>query len=282
MSMNRYIMLLLLVSTLIHAKIVGGIAVLVQDEPITLFEIKEMMQRENLSLKQSVQKLIRHKLEALEIKTRHIVVTPQEVLRELKAMAQQNGMDLTQFYMAMSRSRGISERELKTKVKENLLNKKLYQTITYSKLTPPSSHEIEEYYRLHKAQFVRPESFEVILYHSRSAEKLQQQVTSPMFYSPDIHTESLTLHYGAIDPNLANLIYQTKINNFTPIIPDPKGGYMTFFVKEKSKTQTDNIEAYTAEVSAAILADKRTQLLNDYFSRLRLNADIKTLRLPKG
>jgi len=55
---------------------------------------------------------------------------------------------------------------------------------------------------------------------------------------------------------------------------------MTFFVKEKSKTSTDAMEAYNTEVSTAILADKRTQILNDYFSRLRLNADIKTLRLP--
>ena len=278
--MNRYLVLLLLVGTLAGAKTIGGIAVLVQDEPITLFEIKEMMQRDNLSLKQSVQKLIRHKLEAMEIKERNIVVTPQEVLSELKAMAQQNGMNITQFYMAMNRSRGLSERELKAKVKENLLNKKLYQTITYSKLAPPSQHEIEEYYTLHKEQFLRPESFEVILYHSRSADKLQQQVSSPMFYSPEIHTEPITLRYSAIDPNLANMLYHTKVNNFTQIIPDPKGGYMTFFVKEKSQAQIDTPEAYTAEVSAAILADKRTQILNDYFSRLRLNADITTLRLP--
>ncbi len=276
----RYYIFLLLLSALLYAKTIGGIAVLVQDEPITLFEIKEMMQQENLSLKQSVRKLIRRKLEAMEIKERHIVVTPQEVLSELQAMAQQNGMNVTQFYMAMHRSRGLNERDLKAKVKENLLNKKLYQTITYSKLTPPSQHEIEEYYQLHKEQFLRPESFEVVLYHSRSADKLQQQVSSPMFYSPDIHTEPLTLHYRKIDPNLANMLHHTKVNNFTPIIPDPKGGYMTFFLKEKSQAQTDAPEAYTAEVSAAILADKRTQILNDYFSRLRLNADIKTLRLP--
>ncbi len=276
----RYYLIVLLLGVFLHAKTVGGIAVLVQDEPITLFDIETLMHRENLSVEQSVQHLIRQKLEALEVKERNIYVTPQEVLDELRTMAQQNGMNLSQFYMAMNRSRGLSERALKAKVKENLLNKKLYNAIAYAKLAPPSQDEIQEYYTLHKKQFLRPESFEVILYRSRSAERLQQQVSSPMFYSPDIHTQTMTLHYSAIDPSLANMLAQTKVNTFTPVLPDPKGGYMTFFVKEKSQAQVDTPEAYTAEVSAAILADKRAQILNDYFSRLRLNADIKTLRLP--
>ncbi len=41
------------------------------------------------------------------------------------------------------------------------------------------------------------------------------------------------------------------------------------------------MEAYANEVTAAIMSDKRNQILNDYFSRLRINANIETLRLPQ-
>ncbi len=278
--MHKYI-LPLLISTLLSANTVGGIAILVQNEPITLFEIKETVSSENLTIEQSVQKLIRQKLEAIEIKERNIHVSSQEILAEIKTMAQQNAMDVNQFYVAMEQSRGIGERELKAKIKESLLNKKLYNTIAFSKLSQPTNDEIQEYYNLHKEQFARPQSFDLIVYQSPSAEKLQQQVANPMFYSRDVHTEDVTLEYATIDPNLANMLHHTKTNTFTQIIPNPKGGYMSFFIKNKSATTTSNMEAYANEVTAAIMSDKRNQILNDYFSRLRINANIETLRLPQ-
>jgi hypothetical protein len=44
---------------------------------------------------------------------------------------------------------------------------------------------------------------------------------------------------------------------------------------------TEDFDAYANEVSNAIMEEKRSQILNDYFARLRLNADIQTLRLPE-
>jgi parvulin-like peptidyl-prolyl isomerase len=271
----------MLLSSLLFANTVGGIAILVQDEPITLFEIKEFMAQENLTQEQSVKQLVRQKLESIEVKERHITISAEEILAEIDVMAKQNNMNRNQFYMAMQQSRGISERELKAKVKETLLNKKLYNAIAFSKLSQPSKEEISEYYQLHKEQFARPESFNVIIYQSLSAQKLQQKIANPMFYSPDVQSEEATLKYADIDPNLANMLYQSQTNTFTQIIKNPQGGYMSFFIKEKSATTNDNFETYANDVTAAIMAQKRNQILNDYFSRLKINADIQILRLPK-
>ena len=270
----------LLITTFVYANTVGGIAILVQNEPITLFEIKEFMQSQNITQKQSVKKLVRQKLEEIEVKERKIHVTPEEVLAQIDVMAKQNNMDRSQLYMAMNQSRGVSERELKEKVEKNLLNKKLYNAIAFSKLSQPSKEEITEYYTLHEAKFARPESFNVIIYHSASAEKLQQKIANPMFYSPDVKSEEATFIYTKIDPNLANMLHQSKSNTFTQIIPSPQGGYMSFFIKDKSATTSSDFNTYSNDVTAAIMDEKRNQILNDYFSRLRINADIKTLRLP--
>ncbi len=271
----------LLVTTLLYANTVGGIAVLVQNEPITLFEIKEFMSSENLEHDQAVKLLIRKKLEEIEIKERNINVTPPEILAEIDVMAKQNNMDRDQFYMAMDQSRGISQRELKVKVKENLLKKKLYNAIAFSKLSQPTKEEITEYYHLHEEKFARPESFDVIVYHAASAEQLQQKIANPMFYSRDVQSEEATIQYSAIDPNLANMLHQSKSNAFTQIIQNPQGGYMSFFIKDKSATTTANFDAYANEVTAAIMESKRNQILNDYISRLKINVDIQRLRLPE-
>jgi DNA-binding phage protein len=271
----------LLFSSLLCANTVGGIAILVQNEPITLFEIKEFMAQENLTQEQSIKQLIRQKLESIEVTERHINVSAEEVLAEIDIMAKQNNMNRNQFYMAMQQSRGISESDLKTKVKESLLNKKLYNAIAFSKLSQPSKEEITEYYQLHEEKFARPESFDVIIYHSASAEKLQQKIANPMLYSRDVQSEEATIKYAEIDPNLANMLFQSKTNTFTQVIKNPQGGYMSFFIKEKSATTNSNFEAYANDVTTAIMADKRNQILNDYFSRLKINADIQTLRLPQ-
>ncbi len=271
----------LLLSTFLYANTVGGVAILVQNEPITLFEIKEFMASENLPQKQAVKLLIRRKLEEIEIKERNINITPQEVLAEIDNMAKQNNMDREQFYGAMEQSRGVGAGELKSKVSENLLKKKLYNAIAFSKLSQPSQEEITNYYNLHQDKFARPESFDVIIYHSASAEKLQQKIANPMFYSPDVQSEEVFIEYAKVDPKLANMLHQSKSNTFTQIIPSPQGGYMSFFIKNKSETSTGNFEAYANEVTAAIMQERRNQILNDYISRLKVNVDIQRLRLPE-
>jgi hypothetical protein len=102
-----------------------------------------------------------------------------------------------------------------------------------------------------------------------------------MFYSRDVHSENVRLSYAAIDPALANVLHHSKTGTFTSIIPNPQGGFMSFFVKDKSAVATEDFGAYANEVSSAIMEEKRSQILNDYFARLRLNADIQTLRLPE-
>ncbi|MEA2111603.1 MAG: SurA N-terminal domain-containing protein [Campylobacterota bacterium] len=269
----------LLLSTLLYSNTVGGIAVLVQDEPITLFEIKEFMSSQNMAQEAAIKTLIRQKLEKIEIKDRKINVSSQEIDAEVEVMAKQNNMDKNQFYMAMSQSRGISESELKAKVKETLLKKKLYNAIAFSKLSQPTDEEIVEYYNLHEEKFARPESFDVIIYQAATPQQLQQKIANPMFYSPDIQSEEATVEYSAVDPNLANMLHQSKNNAFTQIIKNPQGGYMSFFIKDKSATSTSNFDAYASEVTAAIMQDKRNQILNDYISRLKVNVDIQRLRL---
>lgn len=278
--MIKYLFLAILTLN-VYARTVDGVAILVQDKPITMYDIRTEMHNSGQPTEKVVDLLIRKKLEEIEAEERHIGVSKEEVFKDLQMMAEQNKMSVIQLYEAFQSSRGLSEEELKAKIKEKLLNQKLYSAIAFSHMEEPTPEEEEEYYHLHPEEFTHHERFDVTVYSAALKAKLQEKIDNPMFYSPEIQSENSTFEYASINPRLADLLNKTPLNSFTPILPSPQGGYMSFYLKEKSQATSQPLDAVRAQIANAIMADKREQVLTDYFSRLRLNADVRIIRLPE-
>jgi len=280
---NTFIIFLLLAcsSLVLQAKVVDGIAIMVQDKPITLYEIEKVMHDENIDVTKAKDYLIRQKLEKTEIEKRDISVSSDEVFEQIKNMAKQNHMSLMQFYSAMLESRHLTQEQLKEKVKESKLKEKLYRAIAFSNIEQPTPEDEKEYYELHKKRFTHPASFSIIVYQSENQEALMKQMSNPMYYSPDVKSTSQTLEYAKINERLASLLTETEVGHFTKIIPAPRGGFMTFYISDKSDNKTQAFESVRAQIDNMIMDEKRGQVLNDYFERLKLSADIKVLRLPQ-
>ena len=279
--MNK-LLLLLALAPLLFSDIIGGIAITIDEETITLYEIKQEQEITKKSVKQAVDRLIRTKLESIEAKKRQISVSNQEVLNDLKQMAGQNNMTLAQLYEAMSSARNLSESQTKTKTREKLLKQKLFNAIAMSEMEEPTDEEVEEYYNLHLKEYQMPKSIDTVVYSSQNREALQQKISNPMMYLPEVKTENTRLETAKINPRLAELIIKTEDSSFTPILPQMSGsGHMSFYVVQKNEINTPSLELIRPQVENKIMQDKREHILNDHFQRMRLNADIKVLRLPE-
>ncbi|WP_304545915.1 peptidylprolyl isomerase [Sulfurimonas microaerophilic] len=277
----RKILFVLLFTSFLEAKVYDGVAVVVKNEAITLEDIKKEMQTSHIDVKKATDVLIRQKLEAAEIEERKIVVSSSEVYDDIKQMASRNNMSISDFYNAVRESNGLSSTELKEKVKEKLLSQKLYSAIAYASIDEPSDEEIKEYYELHKESFSHPASFTVVIYDAKSKELLQEKVDNPMFYSPEIATNEQVLPFERISPELSSLLSRTPLHTFTPVVPNGKGGYMSFYIKSVASAKESGIDSVKNQIVNAIMADKREVVLNDYFARLRDNADINIIRMPE-
>lgn len=262
------------------ASIQGGIAIIVKDKIITLEDISSEMAQSHQELYIVIDQLIRTKLEELEAKRRDISVDDGEVTSEIERMADQNHMSVMQLYEAMQSVRGLSEKALKTRLKHQLLSRKLFNAITFSKVQEPSKSVLQSYYELHINEFSHPSSFTVIIYQSANRQLLQEKISNPMFYSPEVKSEEATLQYAQINPRLANILAKTKSSSFTPILPSPDGGSMSFYIKEKSQSQPLDFDANIDVIKQEWMAQKREQVLSDHFARLRDSTDVKILRLP--
>ncbi len=260
------------------AQTIGGIAVLVKEKAITLYDVDQEMRQSNLSREKAIDGLIRKKLEQLEIEERGIKVSQEEVFEDIKAMAAQNQMSVSELYDAMLRARGLDADSFKMRIEEKLRGQKLYSAIAFSKLSPPEAADEEAYYQQHIDEFRYPQSFSLTLYSAASEKSLQAKMQNPMLNLPDVHTESVQIAHTQINPQLAQLLLATPEGSFTQTVPAPNNGYMTFFVERKNDLQTLPLEQVRAQVNSALMQERRNLVLNEYFERLRMNAQIERLR----
>lgn len=264
----------------LSAEIVGGVAIVVKGESITTLDIKNEMQTSKADKKTAADSLIRKKLEQIEMRERGLDVTSEEVYEDIKNTASRNRLSVGEFYEAVRNSNGLSSSEVKESVKNKLLSQKLYASIAYAQMAQPSDAEIEEYYKLHKDSFVHPNAFRVVIYESKNRAKLQEIQTNPMMTSLEVQRSEQELPYNRLTPELVSLLENTSKNQFTQIIPDTNGGFLCFFMKEAVYDKNAKLESLKDQIANHLMAQKREQVLSDYFARLRIGADIKILRMP--
>ena len=275
------ILLTLILSTFLNAEVYDGVAIVVKDRAITLYEIKKEMAASKIDAQKASDVLIRKRLEEVETQEREITVNSSEVYDDIKKTAARNNLNISEFYEAVRESSGLSSTELKEKVKHKLLSQKLYSAIAYSSVSQPSDEQIEEYYEMHKETYKHPSSFTVIIYQAKDKSRIQEKIDNPMFYSPDIQTNEQVLPYDRISPELASLLERTELNSFTSVIPDGKNGYMSFYIKSIESAKEAGVESVKNQIVNSIMAEQREQVLGDYFARLRHNANINIIRMPK-
>jgi hypothetical protein len=278
--MYKIFLSLLCVASL-SAEIVDGIAMVVRGDAVTLLDIKKEMLASKVNVQMATDILIRKKLEQAEIKEKNIDVSSEEVYEDIQKTASRNNLSISEFYEAVRNSNGLSSTEVKESVKQKLLSQKLYAAISYSQMAQPSDSEIEEYYKLHKDSFVHPSSFAVVIYESKNKAKLEVKKNNLMSYLPEVQSSEQNLPYDRLTPELAHLLENTPQNQFTQVIPDAKGGFITFYMKEVVYSKDSSFENTKEQISNHIMGQKREQVLSDYFARLRISADIKILRMPE-
>ncbi|MDQ1298302.1 MAG: hypothetical protein QG558_841 [Campylobacterota bacterium] len=259
---------------------IGGVAILVKNSPITLYEVTQEMKQSGTDTTKSADALIRKKLEQLEAQEKKIIVTSLEVKEEMQRMAKQNNLTVEQFLNAMKSARNLGESDLKAKIEESLRGQKLYNSIAMSKMAQPTPTEEADYYQLHLDEFSHPDSYDVTMYVANSAETLQAKIEDPMRNVPNISTKDEKIPAKNINPQLAQILNKIEVGNFGPVLPNGKDSFMTFYMKDKQNLVTEPLDTVRPQIANIIMGEKRNQVLNDYFTRLRLSADIKVIRLP--
>ena len=101
-----------------------------------------------------------------------------------------------------------------------------------------------------------------------------------MFHAPEVSITEQSFAYDRISPELASLLEKTPMNSFTSIVPDGKGGFMSFYHKSALSAKEGGLASVKNQITNKIMEDQPEMVLGDYFTRLRQNSDINLIRLP--
>jgi len=272
-----------LVAISAFARLIDGIAAVVNDSPITIYEIQKTSRALRVPPKEALELLIQKRLEEEQIRKLGIEVDDFELDEALERFAQSKGMSLPDLRRQIE-SRGIPWQEYKKSFKEQLLRKKLYQKIAQSHQSRPTREQLHEYYQNHLEEFVLAKRARLYKYVSPSKEILEKIRQNPMYKPKNpalLATGEEEVNLEEIEPTVAAIINKTPEGGFTPILPLPNDHrYLLILVKSKEEKITIPFEKAQHFILNKLMGKTSQQSVKEYFNRLRASANVKILRMP--
>jgi len=265
-------------TTMANASTLDGVSLIINKEPITLYDVYKYSQRFKLNKKEALDILVRQKLEESEIKKQEIEVTNFEVDQYIEKLAVSNNMNQYDF-LNMIRSKNIDVSEYKDDLKKKLQRDKLYKKILDTKRKQANDSELLAYFNEHQDEFSQAGSFDVTIYTSANQQSLETIQNNPMSAMSDVELKDTSFEATKMDQNLAALLNKTPIGHFSTIVKsDPN--YVMFFVKEKRDVKTVAFADAKNYIYSKISQGQEKKTLDEYFEKLKSSANIQVIRAP--
>lgn len=261
-----------------NAALVDGVSIIINKEPITLYDIHKYATRFNLSKKEALDILVRQKLEDSEIKKLAISVDNFEVDQYIENLAISNNMNQYDF-LEMLRSKNINITEYKDDLKKKLQRDKLYKKIVSTKMQQANENELRTYFDENQGEFSQAAAFDVTIYTSADQQALQAIAKNPMSAANGVELKDATFEGAKIDPKLALLLNKTAQGSFTSMVKSDQN-FVMFFVKAKHNVQSVSFEDAKNYIYAKLAEGKEQKAIEEYFEKLKSSANIQVVRAP--
>ena len=274
--MYKLFISLVISSGISFAAMINGIAIIVNDEPITLHDIDKTMSVNKVGKNEAVSYLIDKILYDQLVQENNISADIFEINEYIEKLANSNGMDVYTFKSVVKQKYpdyAVFEEEAKNSV----IRQKLVQKIVKGQLTIATQEDMELYYEKNKNQFLSANTFQVIQYTSKNKASLISAIKNPMIIPDDVQRDSTTLETQKLPAQMQFLLNETKENSFTPIFTANKQ-FVALFVQKKQGSSALGFESVKAKIFNDIMSTREKKYLKDYFEKQKLTADIKIVR----
>lgn len=267
-----------LLSSPASAAMVDGVSVIVNKEPITLYDVHKYSTRFNISKKEAMDILVRQKLEDSEIKKLGITADGFEVDQHIESLAISNNMNQYDF-LNLVKSKNIDIADFKEDIKTKIKREKLYKKIISNKMQQISESDLLTYYKDNSAEFSQASSFDVTIYTSANQKSLNTLYENPMSIVSDVKLQEANIEASKVDPKLTFLLNSTTVGKFTTIIKSEEN-FVMFYVKNKNGGKTVSFEDAKNYIFSKLSEGKDQKGVEEYFEKLKSSASITLVRAP--
>ena len=262
----------------LNASTVDGISLIINKEPITLYDIHKYSTRYNLSKKEALDVLVRQKLEDSEIKKLGISADSFEVDQYIENLAISNGVSHYEF-LNLIRSKNIDIAEYKEDLRSKLKRDKLYKKIVSTKMQQIGDNELRAYYNDNLNEFSQASAFDVTIYSSADQQALQAIAQNPMSAISGVELKEALFEAAKTDPKLTLLLNKTAEGSFSTMVKSDQN-FVLFFVKKKHNVQNVAFDDAKNYISSKLAEGKEQKAIEEYFEKLKASANIQVVRAP--
>ncbi len=276
---KKFLLTSLLLASFLEAKtLLNGISVIVNNQPITLFEIHTLVKQKNLSTKDALDLLVQKSLKDAEVERLGIRASEYEVSAAIDEIDKRNSMNPYELLKLM-KSKGVSEEEYKENIANGIKNKKLFERIFKNKFSEPTKEQLRNYYENNKEKFSQAQTYNVTKYISKTQTGLMRSLQNPMAPNMGVNIENQTLHVRNLDKKTLYFLNQTKVGTFTPMIRT-SNGYIAYLVKDKMGTVVLPFKKAKSLAREYMIKSNEKDVIDGYFNKLKADANIEVLRRP--
>ena len=274
--MYKLFLALLVSSGILFADTENGLALTVNDEPITIYDINKTMSENRIGKNEAVGLLIDKALYEQAVKENNISADIFDVNDYIEKLANANGMDLYSFKSVVKQKYGNYEL-FENEAKDAVIRQKLIQKIVKGQLAVATQEDMELYYEKNKEKYSSSKFYEVTQYTSKNKASLIAALNNPMVIAADVERTQIKLSADNLQPQMQFMLNETKTNSFSPIFTANKQ-FISLFVVRKEGTTTLGFETVKAKIFNDIMTSREKKYLKDYFEKEKLTADIKIVR----
>ncbi|MDX4062660.1 peptidyl-prolyl cis-trans isomerase [Aliarcobacter skirrowii] len=258
------------------ANTINGIAVLVNEDPITIYDIKEDMKKrvvdENISVSYLIDKTLFEQL----VKQNNISADIFDINEQIEKLANSNGMDVYSF-KSIIKQKYPNYNDFENEVKDSVIRQKLIKKLVRGQLAIATIDDVKLYYEKNISKYQTSKYFYVTQYSSSNKEDLIEKISTPMKVIPSVTVSELKIDSKDINAQLQYVLTTTKNRSFTPIFT-LNNQYISLYVKNKEGSEAINFDIVKDRIFNEIMEQREKVFLEQHFEKQKLTADIKVIR----
>ncbi len=258
--------------TFSQAKMVDGIAMIVNGEAVTTAEIHKVQNKMHISRQKAVDILIQDRLQKSAMKD--ITIPQSDIDTQIQGIANQNGISVEEMEKVL-KEQGTSWKKYKKSIGESIKKQKFYRKKVASNIAQPSEDVLKLFYASHKKEFILPTSISMIEYSSSSESTLKKFLETKK--KKGVKSRSVKKSTKSINPELLKKILQAQDGSFTRVL-NAGDKYISYKVISKNGKRVMSYEEAKNVVEGRWRQMQQKKALKDYFKKMRTNADIQVIR----
>lgn len=273
--MGKFLITTLLFSSICFAGLINGIAAIINNEPVTLYDIDQKMIDSRVNKQQAFDLIVEETLYNQELKKNNISVDIFDIDEYISKLARQNNMNVLDFKAVVSQQQDYES--FKKNIKKQLKHQKLVQKIASGKVKIVDDNDMKIFYQNNLSQFETASSFDVIAYVSKNKQLLEQMKQNPLMASDEVMVQNLTMKQEELNSQVKYILNTSNEKEFTAIFAQNQN-YNMFFISSKNDVTTMSFDSVKNSIFQTMMKQREERFLKDFFETLKITADIKILR----